>query len=67
MVDYLRLDALIPVDALAESAGFADHNLDGLGFSQELAAEESLLSGESLSAQDLLDAVVVQPNFYGSY
>ncbi len=59
------LDALVQVDAPAESAGFVHHSLDGLDFFQELAAEEYLLSAKCLSGQDLLDAFVVQPSFYG--
>ncbi len=62
--DLGGLDALVQVDAPAGSAGFVHHSLDGLDFSQELAAEEYLLSAKCLSGQDLLDAFVVQPSFY---
>lgn len=66
-VDALvQIDALVQVDdVVVESAGFVEYNLDGLDFSQELAVEEYLLSAESLSAQDLLDAAVVRLTFYG--
>lgn len=60
MLDTLGLGVLIQVDGPAGSAEFVEYNPDGLGFSQGLA-------GEPLSAQDLLGAVVVQRDFYGSY
>ena len=60
MLDSPGFGVLIQVDGPAGSAGFVEYNPDGLGFSQGLAAEP-------LSAQDLLDAVVGQRDFYGSY
>lgn len=65
-MDYVGVDVLVHVDALAESAGFAECNPDGLDSSQELGAEESLLSADSLFAPESLDALVVQSCFYGS-
>lgn len=64
LVNPLGVDALVQFDALVGSAEFAECNLDGLDFSQEPAAEEYLLSAGSVSAKNLLDAAVVQPDFY---
>ena len=66
MVNPLGIDAgaLVQFDALAGSPEFAECNLDGLDSYQESAAEEYLLSAGSVSAKNLLNAVVLQPDFY---
>ena len=60
LMDSLGVDVRVQVDALAESVGFVEYKLDGLDFSQELAAGEYLLSAGSVTGQDLLDASVVE-------
>ncbi len=67
MQGFLGFHAPSLVDAPAQSAGSAGYNLDALGFSLELEAEEYLLSAQSLPAQDSSDAVVMQPKLCGSY